>query len=221
MLPDKIVYTDAGSFACAGLTVETYTRVVHKMWSSEEALKSSTYRELKAVFLTVFSLEEVFQNWLVKIYTDNQNVVRITNTGSMKLELQSMAIEIFNLCIRKNISLEVEWIPCEQNQTADAYSKVFDYDDWSITDKYFDFFNKLWGPFTCDVFADTMNHKKNSFFSPYWCPGSGEVDAFVFNWSDHNCWIVPPVRLICRAISHLALCRSFFPVTVYEYNVFP
>jgi ribonuclease HI len=45
-----------------------------------------------------------------------------------------------NLCIRKNISLEVEWIPREQNQTADAYSKVFDYDDWSISDKFFDFF---------------------------------------------------------------------------------
>lgn len=52
----------------------------------------------------------------------------------MKLELQSLAIEIFNLGIRKNISLEVEWIPYEQNQTADAYSKVFDYDDWSISD---------------------------------------------------------------------------------------
>jgi hypothetical protein len=48
-LPDKIVYTDAGSFASAGFTVETYTRVVHKMWSSEEALKSSTYRELNDV----------------------------------------------------------------------------------------------------------------------------------------------------------------------------
>ena len=151
-MPDKIVYTEASSFACAGFAVETYTTVVHKMWSSEEALKSSTYRELKAVFITLFFLQEVFQNRLVKMYTDNQNVVRITNTGSMKLELQSLAIEIFNLCIRKNISLEVEWIPREQNQTADAYSKVFDYDDWSISDKFFDFFNKLWGPFTCDLF---------------------------------------------------------------------
>jgi hypothetical protein len=69
LLPDKIVYTDASSFACAGFTVETYTRVVHKMWSSKEALKSSTYtsyRELKAVFIMLFSLQEVFQNRLVK-----------------------------------------------------------------------------------------------------------------------------------------------------------
>jgi hypothetical protein len=72
LLPDKIVYTDASSFACAGFTVETYTRVVHEMWSSEEALKSSTYRELKAVLLALFSLQEVFQNRLVNIYTDNQ-----------------------------------------------------------------------------------------------------------------------------------------------------
>jgi hypothetical protein len=70
-------------------------------------------------------------------------------------------IEIFNLCIRKNISIEEEWIPREQNQTADAYSKVFNYDDWSISDKFFDFFNKLWGPFTCDLLADTNNHKTN------------------------------------------------------------
>ena len=89
-----------------------------------------------ALFLT----GSFFQNRLVKIYTDNQNVVRITNAGSTKSELQSLAIEIFNLCIRKHISLEVEWIPREQNQTADAYSKVFDYDDWSISDKFFDFF---------------------------------------------------------------------------------
>jgi hypothetical protein len=34
LLPDKIVYTDASSFACAGFTVETYTRVVHKNYSA-------------------------------------------------------------------------------------------------------------------------------------------------------------------------------------------
>jgi ribonuclease HI len=124
VLPDKIAYTEASSFACAGFTVETYTRIVHKMWSSDEALKGSTYRELKAVLIAFFSLQEVFQNRLVNIYTDNQNVVRITNTGSMKSELQSLAIEIFNLCIIKNISLEVEWIPREQNQTAVVYKWV-------------------------------------------------------------------------------------------------
>jgi hypothetical protein len=38
--------------------------------------------------------------------------------------------------LEKNISLEVEWIPREQNQTTGAYSKVFDNEDWSISDKF-------------------------------------------------------------------------------------
>jgi hypothetical protein len=77
---------------------------------------------------------------------------------------KTFTLYIFDMVSYKLLKIII-WIPREQNQTADAYSKVFDYDDWSITDKYFDFFNKLWGPFTCDVFADTMNHKKNYIFS--------------------------------------------------------
>ena len=46
---------------------------------------------------------------------------------------------------------------------------------------FVDFFNKLWGPFTCDLFAETNNHKTNLFFSPNWCPGSGGGDALGFN----------------------------------------
>jgi hypothetical protein len=61
--------------------------------------------------------------------------LQISLTGGTIQQLWPNAIEIFNLCIRKNISIEVEWIPREQNQTADAYSKVFNYDDWSISDK--------------------------------------------------------------------------------------
>ncbi|CAG2206728.1 unnamed protein product [Mytilus edulis] len=108
-LPDKIVYTDASSFAAAGYTVETFKKVVHKMWTFEEKQKSSTYRELKAVLITLNSLMKYFHSRLVKIYTDNQNVVRIITAGSMNAELQVLAIEIFNLCVQNNISIEVDW----------------------------------------------------------------------------------------------------------------
>lgn len=61
------------------------------MWSSIEASKSSTYRELKAVFITLDSLNNFFSDRLIKLYTDNQNVVRIIRTGSMKSVLQDLA----------------------------------------------------------------------------------------------------------------------------------
>ncbi|CAC5365878.1 unnamed protein product [Mytilus coruscus] len=205
---DKIVCTDASSFAAAGYTVETFKKVVHKMWTYEEKQKSFTYRELKAVLITLNSLMKYFHSRLVKIYTDNQNVVRITTAGSMNAELQVLAIEIFNLCVQNSISMEVEWVPREENKIADFYSKIFDFDDWHISDIHFKYFHSLWGPFTCDVFADSNNNKVPMFFSPHWCPGTGGVDAFAYDWSLYNCWIVPPIKLISRSVLHLSKCQG-------------
>lgn len=202
------MYTCASSHACAGFIVETVHQVVQKMWTNTEASKSSTYRELKAVFITLSSLVQCFSNRLVKVYTDNQNVVRIIKAGSMNSELQDIAIDIFNFCLKFSISLEVEWIPRNQNQIADIYSKIFDFDDWFVSDLYFNYFNKAWGPYTCDLFADSNNRKLANFYSPYWCPGTSGVDAFAQNWSEFNCWIVPPVKLISRSISHLFTCKG-------------
>ena len=207
-LPDKIVYTDASGYACAGYTVETVHQVVHKMWSDEEAVKSSTFRELKAVFITLTSLVHSFENRLVKVFTDNQNVVKIINAGSMKSELQDLAIEIFNFCLRHGISLEVEWVPRDQNQIADTYSKIFDFDDWFVSNTSFYYFNKIWGQYTLDVFADCNNKKVSTFFSAYWCPGTSGVDALAHDWSGHNCWVVPPVRLVSRSLLHMSLCKG-------------
>ncbi|CAC5407748.1 unnamed protein product [Mytilus coruscus] len=205
---DKIVYTDASSFAAAGYTVETFKKVVHKMWTYEEKQKSPTYRELKAVLITLNSLMKYFHSRLVKIYTDNQNVVRIITAGSMNAELQVLAIEIFNLCVQNSISIEIEWVPREKNKIADFYSKIFDFDDWHISDIHFKYFNSLWGPFTCDVFADSNNNKVPMFFSPHWCPGTGGVDAFAYDWSLYNCWIVLPIKLISRSVLHLSKCQG-------------
>ena len=138
------------------------------MWTPDEASKSSTYRELKAVHITVLSLLSDLKNRLVKLYTDNQNVARIINCGSMRRELQDIALNIFDLCIQNSISLEVEWIPRDLNTTADFFSKLFDFNDWSVADIYFNYFNNIWGPFDYDLFADFNNHKLPKFLSAYW-----------------------------------------------------
>jgi len=207
-VPEKIIYTDASGFACAGYTVETNSKIVHKMWSESEIAKSSTYRELLAVLFTLQSLSSDLSGRLVKLFTDNQNVVRIIQAGSMKSDLQDLATHIFNVCISHIISLEVEWVPRNQNVTADMYSKIFDFDDWSVRNIYFVYFGKRWGLFDCDLFADYNNHKCKVFFSPYWCPGTSGVDAFSYDWSIYNCWIVPPVKLITKVVNHLKLCKG-------------
>ena len=51
--------------------------------------------------------------------------MRIVNTGSMKIDLQKIAFSIFELCVKSCIFLDVE---------ADLYSKVFDFDDWEVSE---------------------------------------------------------------------------------------
>ena len=75
----------------------------------------------------------------------------------------------------------------------------------AISDLVFEFFSKKWGPFSCDRFADNTNAKLKNFNSKYWCPNTCGVDAFAFNWSLDNNWLVPPVYLVPRVLSQLAL----------------
>lgn len=100
------MYTGASKFVGAGILVECADSIVHRMWTSEESLQSSTFRELNTVDTTIVSLISKIRNRTVKLYTDNQNVVKIINSGSMKKSLHDIAINIFSICIQNQISLE-------------------------------------------------------------------------------------------------------------------
>jgi hypothetical protein len=117
-------------------------------------------------------------------------------------------LNIFCFCLQNRVTLKVEWIPRSENVVADRYSKIFDFDDWCISDDIFHFFNKKWGPYDVDLFADCNNFKIRKFFSKYWTPDTSGVDAFAFNWKEFNSWIVPPVSLISNVIIHLQLCKA-------------
>lgn len=64
-------------------------------------------------------------------------MVSIVNKGSMKSELQDIALNIFHMCISNNIVLEMEWIPRDDTSYADYLSKLFDFDDWGASVKMF------------------------------------------------------------------------------------
>ena len=52
--------------------------------------QSSTFRELKAAEFVLLVLHSHLSGRFVKLYSDNQNVARIVNVGSMKRELQNV-----------------------------------------------------------------------------------------------------------------------------------
>ena len=85
-------------------------------------------------------------NERVRWFTNNQNVVRIVQHGSGKPALQVEALGIFSLCVNNHIRIEPEWIPREENELADYYSRMVDYDDWMLNPEVFNWLDTIWGP---------------------------------------------------------------------------
>lgn len=122
--------------------------------------------------------------------------------------MQAIATKFFDLCVQRSILLEIAWVPRILNFEADDASKIFDWDDWGVSEHIFKFLNAKWGPFTVDWFANNVNNKLNVFYSKFWCPGTSGVDAFAYNWGNQNNWVVPPVNLVPRVLQHMFVCKA-------------
>ena len=199
----RVYYSDASSTGCASYMLEFHNTISHKMWSVEEAQKSSSYRELKAISLGLESLLLLVKGHTIKWYTDNQSVSRIVEVGNMKEDLQRLALRIFSMCLLNCITLEVEWIPRSANDRADFLSRVVDYDNWRVKRDYFLLAEEKWGPHSVDRFANHENTQLPRFNSKFWCPGREAVDAFSVSWAGENNWLVPPIFLIPRVLNHM------------------
>jgi len=59
----------------------------------------------------------------------------------------------------------MEWIRRSDNEVADYLSKIVDFDDRGVKDSYFQAVNAIWGSFTVDCFANSVNAKVPRFYS--------------------------------------------------------
>ena len=171
--------------------VEHRCYVAQGAWSAEERIKSSTWRELRAVRMVLESLLPKLRNKRIRWFSDNQNVVRILDTGSRNPPLQEEALAIFSVASWNLIRIDPEWIPCTENLQADYLSHLQDRDDWAIQPFVFQEFDQLWGPHSVDRYTDHLNTKLPRFNSRYWCPSTEAVDAFTCNWGQDTKWVCP------------------------------
>ena len=209
-IPSKLVFSDASSTGCAAF-IQGSGLVFHTNWSLEESQKSSTWRELATIKLSLEAFDPNIAGHRLRWYTDNQNVVRVIRVGSMIKELHELAVDIFfSLSKHREIQLDVDWIPRDQNVAADRLvSRITDYDDYSVHDDVFMRLDTLWGPHSIDRFACSYNAKLPRFNSRFLQPGSEAVDAFSQDWALKNNWLVPPVTLIGRVLRHMRDCKAF------------
>ena len=205
----RVVYSDASDTGYGGYTVEHGVHVAQGSWSPEEAIQSSTWRELVAVSRVLISIASKLRNMRVRWFSDNQNVVRILQVGSRKPHLQEQAMKVFETCISYQIRLEPDWLPREENELADFISRIVDYDDWQVNPELFYGLDGVWGPHSVDRFADDYNSHLPRFNSRFACPRSEAVDAFTVDWGGgENNWWCPPPGLVVRVVRHAEVCHA-------------
>ena len=201
-LPNCFVYSDAsGTGAHIALNHEF---ICHNMWTEEESGKSSTWRELYAIEFALESFCTVSKNSHVKWFTDSQAAAKIVEVGSMRTDLHTLALRIFEICIKHKILLDIQWVPRSEVERADLISRIIDTDDWQISNSCFALLENLWGPHTIDCFANHYNHKIDRFFSRFWTPGCAGIDFFVQPLQQENCLVVPPVCIVSRTLHYLS-----------------
>ena len=201
--PNYFVYSDASATGGGAFIDFNNDFVCHKVWTENESLQSSTWKELSVIEFSLQSFATLLEGSHVKWYTDSQAAAKVVEVGSMKFDLHRVARSIFSICMQFGIQLEVQWIPRSLNQQADYISHLIDIDDWQITNEFFLFLDEHWGPHTVDCFANFYNHKLPKFFSRFWNPGTAGVDFFFQPLRGENCLVVPPVGIVARVLHYM------------------
>ena len=130
-------FSDASATGLAGyVTIGGDTKIAYKNFTSEEAQKSSTWREIEAIRFSVLALKQYVSGKPLIWHTDNYAASLIVKAGSRRSDLQGLSEVIFDICKLENIQLEIRWIPRECITYVDGLSKQPDYDDWETTQEF-------------------------------------------------------------------------------------
>lgn len=221
-----VVYCDAsdtgfGGHLTMGSDFEQTESECYGVWNEWENKQSSTWRELETVKRILTKSVDIVEGKSVEVYSDNKNVQHILKVGSKKRKLQDIAMSVHTFCDEQKIKVKCKWVPREENVRADCLSRMSDCDDWSVKQCVFEYFDNIWGPHTCDRFADLNNSKCKSFNSKHWCRGSSAIDAFSQVWTDHLNWVVPPPMLIPKVVRKIEKEKCNCTLVIPEWKSAP
>ena len=198
---EKQVFTDASGTgwgaACDNLEASG-------LWSSQMMQEHSNVKELMGVLLAIRSFKAYIAGKSVQIVSDNiSSVAYINHLGGPCPRLSEIARVIFAEASALKVTLQARHLAGRLNLVADRLSRLTPNStySWSIHPGIFSFLDHVWGPHTCDRFADIMNHVCPKYNSLYHDPLTAGVDALAQqDWSQENNFVNPPFAMISRVL---------------------
>ena len=129
-------------------------------WNAMEKLMHINVKELKAVFLTLKTFCGDKTDVHIRLKIDNMTSVSYINKqGGKKPFLNSIARDIWQWAIDRNIWLSATHIPGVLNESADKASRL-SYEletEWQLNTEVFQDIEHKFGPFDLDLFASRIN----------------------------------------------------------------
>ena len=122
--------------------------------------------------------------------------------GTQSRTLLDRAIELWELCLVRKITVHTEHTPGQKNVKADAESqRALDQGNWMLN-QIFQALEMKWGPLDVDLFA--ARHKQlRRFFSFRPDPEAEAVDALAQSWTDIRCYAFPLFILLRRCLQKI------------------
>ena len=131
-------------------------------WSTLDVSHHINYLELLAAFYALQTFAANAQNLHVQLKLDNSTAISyLSNIGGSKSDsLNSLARQLWEWCMKRNIFISVQHIPGHMNSAADQLSRTFSYNlEWSLNTNVFQQITQLTLVPDIDLFASSLNAK--------------------------------------------------------------
>ena len=175
-------------------------------WGAQERAEHINLLELKAAFLALQTFASRRSRLHILLLIDNITVIAYINHkgGTQSRTLSDQAIELWEWCLVRKITVHAEHIPGQKNVEADAESRrALDQSDWMLNQEIFQALETKWGLFDVDLFAARHNKQLRRFFSFRPDPEAEAVDALAQPWTNIRPYAFPLFILLGRCLQKI------------------
>ena len=211
---DLVISSDASRTGWGGCVSGSRVSGHWDMWERSHHIN---WLELKAAFLAIQTFASSHSGIHILLLMDNRSAISFINHkgGTRSKVLSDLAVEMWEWCLVRHITVHAEHLPGSQNMEADIESRrVVDSSDWRLDRTVFLEIQSLWGPFSTDLFAARHNSQMPYYFSFHQDPGALALDALAQDWSSLQPYAFPPFSLIGRILQKLRQDRVWSLVLI-------
>uniref|UniRef100_A0A914VC37 Reverse transcriptase domain-containing protein n=1 Tax=Plectus sambesii TaxID=2011161 RepID=A0A914VC37_9BILA len=216
-IPHEVITSDASNI---GWGAAWRGQSTGGRWTNAEHPRHINFKELLAAFLALKSFLRDAADIHVLFQCDNSAAVAYLNKqgGTASRELSNLAVEIWEWCLERNISLQAIHLPGVLNTIADLESRSMrEASEWQLDPSLAQVLYERLLQCSVDLFATRNNAQLPLFFSWRPDPEAQAIDAFAQNWSEICAYAFPPFCLVEQTLQKVLIDRAEVLLIVPEW----